>query len=339
MQQVEQGKLDLDADVNHYLDFKIPPRDGKPITLRNIMTHTPGFEEQIKDLIAIDQKQVRSARRRSLKRWVPKRIFDAGHDAGLFELRDRARRLHRRARLGRAVRRLYRAAHLRAAGHDALDLPPAAAASLKPLWPRAISRARTSPTATSIVGPAPAGSLAATGDDMGRFMIAHLKNGAWPLLQPADRAADALDRATTPIPRPAEAWRSASTKPNINGHRVDLRMAATPVAFHSDLHLFLDDGVGLFVSFNSAGKEGAAHALRSALFEQFADRYFPAPADNAQASTPRPRASNAEMLAGTWSTSRRSDLELHQHHRPASARPRSASTRTASRSSPAPATA
>ena len=46
MQQVEQGKLDLDADVNQYLDFKIPPRDGKPVTLRNIMTHTAGFEEQ-----------------------------------------------------------------------------------------------------------------------------------------------------------------------------------------------------------------------------------------------------------------------------------------------------
>ena len=26
MQQVEQGKIDLDADVNRYLDFKIPPR-------------------------------------------------------------------------------------------------------------------------------------------------------------------------------------------------------------------------------------------------------------------------------------------------------------------------
>jgi CubicO group peptidase (beta-lactamase class C family) len=44
MQQVEQGKLDLDRDVNDYLDFKIPPAFGKPITLRNIMTHTPGFE-------------------------------------------------------------------------------------------------------------------------------------------------------------------------------------------------------------------------------------------------------------------------------------------------------
>ena len=51
MQQVEQGKLNLDADVNQYLDFKIPPYDGKPVTLRQIMTHTAGFEEQLKDLI------------------------------------------------------------------------------------------------------------------------------------------------------------------------------------------------------------------------------------------------------------------------------------------------
>ena len=45
MQLVEQGKLDLDADINQYLDFKVPPYDGKPVTLRNIMTHTSGIEE------------------------------------------------------------------------------------------------------------------------------------------------------------------------------------------------------------------------------------------------------------------------------------------------------
>ena len=36
MQQVERGKLDLDADVNQYLDFEIPPGpDGEPVTLRD----------------------------------------------------------------------------------------------------------------------------------------------------------------------------------------------------------------------------------------------------------------------------------------------------------------
>ena len=58
MQLVEQGKLDLDTDVNPYLDFKIPPLEGKPITMRNIMTHTAGFEEQVKDLIALRSKGV-----------------------------------------------------------------------------------------------------------------------------------------------------------------------------------------------------------------------------------------------------------------------------------------
>jgi len=52
MQLVEREALDLDTDVNRYLDFVIPPLDGKPITLRNIMTHTSGFEESLKGLDA-----------------------------------------------------------------------------------------------------------------------------------------------------------------------------------------------------------------------------------------------------------------------------------------------
>src|SRR3954465_1587436 len=75
MQLVEQGKLDLDADVNKYLDFKIPPRDGKPITLRNIMTHTSGLEEQVKGLISEDVPGPLDAH---LKHWVPHRIFAPG---------------------------------------------------------------------------------------------------------------------------------------------------------------------------------------------------------------------------------------------------------------------
>jgi CubicO group peptidase (beta-lactamase class C family) len=47
MQLSEQGKVDLDKDVNEYIDFKIPPAYGKPITLKNIMTHTAGFAYEI----------------------------------------------------------------------------------------------------------------------------------------------------------------------------------------------------------------------------------------------------------------------------------------------------
>jgi len=67
MQLVEQGKIDLDADVNQYLDFKIPPRDGKPITMRNLMQHTAGFEEQAKSIITTRISRSTSSRR---SRWI-----------------------------------------------------------------------------------------------------------------------------------------------------------------------------------------------------------------------------------------------------------------------------
>jgi len=56
MQLVEQGKLNLDRDVNDYLDFQTPHTFGRPVTLRNLMTHTSGFEEVIKDL-AVDRPE------------------------------------------------------------------------------------------------------------------------------------------------------------------------------------------------------------------------------------------------------------------------------------------
>src|SRR5690606_14333537 len=77
MQLVEQGKLDLDADVNQYLDFEIPARDGKPATLRQIMTHTAGFEEQIRALITAKDSEI-TPLGEALKRWVPERIHEPG---------------------------------------------------------------------------------------------------------------------------------------------------------------------------------------------------------------------------------------------------------------------
>jgi CubicO group peptidase (beta-lactamase class C family) len=51
MQLVEQGKLDLDADIQTYLDFKIPDAFGKPVTMRNLITHSGGFEELVRGLM------------------------------------------------------------------------------------------------------------------------------------------------------------------------------------------------------------------------------------------------------------------------------------------------
>jgi CubicO group peptidase (beta-lactamase class C family) len=300
MQQVQAGKLNLDEDVNKYLDFKIPPRNGKPITLRNIMTHTSGFEEQVMDLIAIDQKKY-VPYDQILKRWVPKRVYDPGTTPAYSNWAT--------ALAGYIVSRVsgepfeqYIQNHVFVpAGMKLATFQQPLPANLKPYMSEGYMPGKDKPYGYEYVGVSPAGSLAASGDDMGRFMIAHLANPS-PLLDPQTKA---LMHTTANDPIPGLQKMSLGFyQSDINGHRVDSHGGDT-VAFHSDLHLFLNDGVGIFVSFNSPGKEGAAHALRNALLEEFADRYFPAPADTRKIDAKTAKA-NAEKLAGTWSTSRRS---------------------------------
>jgi CubicO group peptidase (beta-lactamase class C family) len=300
MQQVEQGKLNLDEDVNKYIDFKIPPRNGKPITLRHILTHTPGFEEQVQDLIAIDQEKY-VPYDQILKRWVPKRVYDPGTTPAYSNWAT--------ALAGYIVSRVsgepfeaYIDRHILAPlGMRYSTFRQPVPANLKPLLAEGYQDGKDEPYGFEYVGVSPAGSLSASGDDMGRFMIAHLQNGRG-LLQP--RTAQLMhSTANTPIPG-LQSMSLGFYQSNINGHRV-ISHGGDTVAFHSDLNLFIDDGVGLYVSFNSGGREGAAHALRGALFEEFANRYLPT-ARNSNALDPKEARANAEKLAGTWSTSRRS---------------------------------
>src|SRR5437870_13676584 len=62
-----------------------------------------------------------------------------------------------------------------------------------------------------------------------------------------------------------------------NGHRI-IGHAGDTQYFHSDLHLILDAGVGLFLSYNSAGKTGtrAREAVRHAVLDRYCP-YEPAP--------------------------------------------------------------
>src|SRR3546814_4719417 len=83
MQQVEAGKIDLDKDVNAYLDFKIPPYEGKPIRMRNIMTHTAGFEESIRQLISSDPKEVMTLKKQ-MTHALPESVYAHGTTPAYF---------------------------------------------------------------------------------------------------------------------------------------------------------------------------------------------------------------------------------------------------------------
>ena len=62
--------------------------------------------------------------------------------------------------------------------------------------------------------------------------------------------------------------------------------------------------MGLYVSLNSVGKEGAAGPLRSMLLRQFGDRYFPGPKPQGDLD-PKVAKDHARLMAGRYLFSRR----------------------------------
>jgi CubicO group peptidase (beta-lactamase class C family) len=304
MQQVEAGKVDLNADVNKYIDFTIPPYEGKPITVLNLMTHTPGFEEQVKDLITVKDKDYVHFDA-LLKRWVPKRIYAPGTTPAYSN--------YGASLAGYIVQRTsgepfdaYVAHHIFAPlgmAHSTFSQP--VAANLKPLLAEGYQSGKDKPYGYEFVSAAPAGSLAATGDDMARFMIAHLQDGQYngqQILKP--QTAELMHSpANVPFKGGVNAMAHGFYQTNLNGLRV-IAHGGDTVAFHSDLHLFLDKNVGIYVSMNSAGKQGAAQPLRNSLFEEFADRYFPENPAAIQKPVATGAKEDAQKLAGVYSTTR-----------------------------------
>jgi CubicO group peptidase (beta-lactamase class C family) len=305
MQLVEAGKLNLDQDINQYLDFKIPERSDGPITLRNILTHTPGFEEKIKTLIIEDPKQFVDLGT-YLKRGSPTRIFKAGSTPAYSN--------YATALAGYIVERVsgqsfddYLDAHIfKPLGMEHASfrqpLPDGLVKDAAQGYPQASVPAKP----YELVVAAPAGSLAASGTDMARFMIAHLQDGEFHgnRILSAETAKQMHDTKLTMIP-PLNRMALGFYEQNYNGHRVISHGGDTQY-MHSYLHLLLDDHVGLFISVNSAGKEGAAGAIRGALFDNFFDRYFPGPRNTNRVDA-KTAAEHAALIAGTYDDSRRAD--------------------------------
>jgi Beta-lactamase len=152
---------------------------------------------------------------------------------------------------------------------------------------------------------APAGALSSTGADMGRFMIAHLNQGQFGqsrILRP-ETAALMHDSAIETAPG-LNRMLLGFYETNLNGHRI-ISHGGDTILFHSYLHLFVNDGVGIFVSFNSAGNPDAESNPREILIRSFTDRYFPSalePTKTVRLNAVR----DAQLVSGHYSISRRS---------------------------------
>jgi CubicO group peptidase (beta-lactamase class C family) len=298
MQLVEQGKLDLDQDVDKYLDFSIPPRDGKPITLRELMTHTPGFEETAKNLFAADPASLMS-NEAWLKEWIPERIYPPGEVPAYSN--------YGAALAGYIVQRVsgqpfdvYIEQHIfQPLGMQHATFRQPLPQPLKADMARSYAQASAPPRPFELIPAAPAGGMSVSGEDMARFMIAHLQDGRYgdaQILRPetAKQMHD-FTRYAVPglLPIALGFYHMDRNGQDILGHGGDTEL------FHSELMLFMRQGVGVFVSIDGAGDGG----LRRQLLDGFADRYFPAPPEMPQPTLASARRDGA-LLVGRYLGSR-----------------------------------
>ncbi|MEM8988309.1 MAG: serine hydrolase domain-containing protein [Pseudomonadota bacterium] len=275
MQLAEQGKVDLDTDVNNYLtQFQIPDMYDEPVTLRHILSHTAGFEDGgIGYLFAEDVEQLRPVAE-FLEKHMPARVrapgtygaysnwasalagvivanqsemeFDTYIDKNIFEP------------LG------MRYSTFREPVPDDI-----AAGQSESLTRRGGEYADAG--FEYIHNFAGAGSMSTTAGDMARYMLAHLGDGSYEggrILSP-----QMTKQMREPLHRQHEAMTAmlyGFFEYTQNG-RFAYGHGGSTLSFHSKMTLMPQEGVGIFISTNSPGGGGINSAFEKAFFDQ----YFP----------------------------------------------------------------
>jgi CubicO group peptidase (beta-lactamase class C family) len=305
MQLVEEGKLDLDADVNTYLKgtgVQIPAAFGKPITLKNLLTHTPGFEDRSIGLFAhraSDMKPLAEA----LKSDLPARVRPPGTLAAYSN--------HGSALAGLAV-----ATVSGKTWEDVIEqrlLNPLAMKNTlvrqpeKEKLPEHMSKGykweagRLEGKGFEYVPLAPAGAMSASAADMAHFLIAHLNDGKYgdvQILKP-ETARRMRERLFAHDPK-VDAMCYGFWELNRNGQRI-VDHGGDTLLFHTLFAMIPDRKIGLFLSYNTDQGAGEREEILSA----FLNRYFPV----SQEPRPKPTADVASLkrFEGEYSGTRNSE--------------------------------
>ncbi len=309
MQLVEQGKLDLDADINTYLDFRIPDTYPQPVTLRHLMTHTSGFEDRwftggetnADKLLPVREFLVSDI-------WA--RVRPPG-DAGYSN--------YNPVLAGYIVARVSGQPYEQYIQENILrPLGMAHSAARYPVPPDLRAYASKGYTYqdggfrafTEYVGQpagAPSGSHQASIADMARFLIAHLEGSGGD----ADSAERRILKASTlrqmhttlyaPDPR-LNGTAYGLFDMSENGQRTLGHSGYLP-PMHSLLLLLLDQNLGVFVVYNSEGG-GALTNQHSGFQKAFFDHYFPSSRPT-PLQPPADFAERADRFVGLYNASSR----------------------------------
>ncbi|MGB9990101.1 serine hydrolase domain-containing protein [Massilia sp. SM-13] len=303
MQLVQQGKIDLDRNVNDYLDFKIEEPFGKPITMRHLMNHRAGFEEGLKDLLVYDPK-VKPTTEQYLKEHPRPMLFAPGAVPGYSN--------YGVSLAGYIVQRVsgepfedYVERHIfRPLGMKHSTFRQPLPEQFKGLGGKGYHTASLPPSEFELVVTAPAGSVSTTAADMSRFMLAHLQQGSLDGYAMLDPATTARMHSPTHEGLPGFSVMAHGFFHGKQNGRTVIGHGGDTVVFHTEFNLLPEEGVGIFFSYNSRGKDAAVYGARKELFDGFMDRYFPAPAAT-EAPALASAASDAQKIAGRYQSSRR----------------------------------
>ena len=304
MQLVEQGKIDLDRNVDDYLDFKVSPPSGPPITMRDLMNHRGGFEEGLKDILAIDPQGLPSTEA-YLKQHPRPILFPPGEVPAYSN--------YGCALAGYIVQRVsgepferYVEQHILlplGMRHSTFDQP------LPERFRNEVSQgyrvASGPPQAYELIITRPAGSLTATAADMTSFMLAHLQQGRFGDYQMLSAQTAQLMHSPSETALPGFSTMAHGFFYEIKNGRTVIGHGGDSVVFHTELDLLPEEGVGIFYNFNSRGRDNAVYGLRKSLFDEFMNRYFPSTSPPSDPPALASAAADARKIAGRYQESRR----------------------------------
>ena len=275
LQLYEQGKLDLDADVNRYLkEFKLPETFPEPVTLKHLFTHTAGFEEVYRKL-AVRKPEDFDTMEDYLRDKMPQRVFPPGVYTAYSNYGTALAGYIVELVSGKPFEDYIEENIYRRLGMEKSTFRQPLPGHLAEFMSIGYSFKDGKFHAEDfelLNGIAPAGTMSSTAADMARFMIAHLQNGQYGESRILEEETARLMHSllfTHDDRIPGNAYGFWETKRNnlrIIGHKGDTYL------FHSLLALIPEHNVGLFVSYNSSTSGGPA---RDVLLQAFLDRYYP----------------------------------------------------------------
>lgn len=300
MQLVEQGKLDLDADVNTYLadsDIKVPDTFEQPITMKDLMCHTPGFEDHVIGLFGRNEQSLKPIGE-LMKEQMPRRVRPPGDLAAYSNHGTLLAAVIIEQVSGMSWEEFLQQQILSPLEMTNTMLAQPSASQL----PETLSRGYHYNTAANefeaedfeYVPAAPAGCISTSADDMGHFMIAHLNEGQF-------KSNRILQRETTDLMHSRARWHDERLDAMCHGfwelHRNGVRIlehGGDTNLFHSLMTILPEQKVGLFVSYNTDN----AGQLRNELRDAFLDRFFPV--ENSKPKPPEGFSARAERFAGSY---------------------------------------